>query len=184
MEDKIRIPITGGPSTGKTTLLEALAQRGFKVIPEIARIIIEEEMKKDSECLPWKNLYLFQQKVARLQLEQEHSYDGTHFLLDRGIVDGHGFSINGKIPTPELITEVGMQRYPLVLILDRLPFYKNDSARKETEQEAISIHRNLYRAYRETGHDPLTIPYFPDEDITRAVGKRADYITKVLEKWL
>ena len=34
--------ITGGPSTGKTTLLEELAKRGYKTIPEVARVVIDE----------------------------------------------------------------------------------------------------------------------------------------------
>ena len=38
--------ITGGPCTGKTTMLEQIAQKGFKKIEECAREIIQEEEAK------------------------------------------------------------------------------------------------------------------------------------------
>ena len=56
--------ITGGPGVGKTTVVEILARRGYAIVPEAARMIIEEERLKDSDVLPWKNLSLFQIEVA------------------------------------------------------------------------------------------------------------------------
>jgi predicted ATPase len=47
--------ITGGPGAGKTTLLDALVQRNFKCIPEVARQIIKEHVEMEGEALPWKN---------------------------------------------------------------------------------------------------------------------------------
>ncbi|PIS15984.1 hypothetical protein COT62_00785 [Candidatus Roizmanbacteria bacterium CG09_land_8_20_14_0_10_41_9] len=38
--------ITGAPSAGKTTLLKELEKKGYTVIYEAARIIIDREMKK------------------------------------------------------------------------------------------------------------------------------------------
>lgn len=40
--DPVRVVITGGPGTGKTTLLEELARRGFAVESEVARAILRE----------------------------------------------------------------------------------------------------------------------------------------------
>jgi predicted ATPase len=170
-----RIVLTGGPGRGKTTLIEVLAARGFRVIPEMARMVIEEEQKKDSDCLPWMNLYAFQEKVARLQLEQEHSYEGDNHILDRGIIDGHGYSLMGEIQTPGLITQIGSGRYPLVLLLDELPFYKNDSARKETKEEGRRAHGFIKMAYQEFGYNTFDIPFVGTPE------KRADYVMGLLE---
>ncbi|VVB79594.1 AAA domain protein [uncultured archaeon] len=173
-----RIVFTGGPCSGKTTLLEQLALKGLTIVPETARIIIEQEQKRDSEILPWRNLYGFQEEVARVQLEQEHSYEGRHLFLDRGVVDGHGFSLNGKIPTPEIIMDFGKSRYNLVFLLDPLPNYKNDSSRKETPQMARKIHDRLDEAYRHFGYQPIRIP------VLGSVEERANYATKLLERVL
>ncbi len=46
--------LTGGPSVGKITVIEILAKRGYKILPEVARMIIEEERIKGTDILPWK----------------------------------------------------------------------------------------------------------------------------------
>jgi predicted ATPase len=38
------VVLTGGPGTGKTTLLEALRDNGFSVVPENARPIIRDQL--------------------------------------------------------------------------------------------------------------------------------------------
>lgn len=44
------IVITGGPSVGKSTLLNELRKSGFTVVPEQATAVI-----KEGKILPWKN---------------------------------------------------------------------------------------------------------------------------------
>jgi predicted ATPase len=80
--------ITGGPGIGKTTIIELLAMKGYKIVPEAARMIIEEEKLVESDAVPWKNLQLFQEKVAARQLELESVVKGDVIFLDRGIIDG------------------------------------------------------------------------------------------------
>lgn len=46
--------ITGGPGTGKTSLIEALERDGLKTIKEVARDIIKEQQQQGGEALPWK----------------------------------------------------------------------------------------------------------------------------------
>jgi predicted ATPase len=181
MKHKKTIVFTSGPCGGKTTLLEELASRGLTVVPETARLIIEEEQKKDSDCLPWRNLYSFQQKVAKIQRELEHSYDDKTLFLDRGIIDGHGFSVQGKVATPDLVFKVGIGRYSLVLLLDPIPNYKTDESRKETPEMAREIHNHLGAAYRGFGYNTHTIPVITAENVPLAIKMRADYVTKLLE---
>ena len=38
--------ITGGPCSGKTTLVDQLADKGFRTVPETARLYIEKEMAR------------------------------------------------------------------------------------------------------------------------------------------
>ena len=45
--------ITGGPGTGKTTVLRELERRGFAVEEEVARRIIREQMESGGNALPW-----------------------------------------------------------------------------------------------------------------------------------
>ncbi|WP_259964902.1 AAA family ATPase [Leisingera aquaemixtae] len=45
--------VTGGPGTGKTSLITELARRDFQTIPESGRAIIREEMQTGGDALPW-----------------------------------------------------------------------------------------------------------------------------------
>jgi len=47
------IVVSGGPGSGKTTVLHELAARGFPFAPEVARQIIQEQMQSGGVALPW-----------------------------------------------------------------------------------------------------------------------------------
>lgn len=38
--------ITGAPCSGKTAVIDELARRGFRTVPEVARAFIDAEMRK------------------------------------------------------------------------------------------------------------------------------------------
>ena len=45
--------ITGGPGSGKSTLIAALAARGISVMPEAGRAIIRDQAAIGGSALPW-----------------------------------------------------------------------------------------------------------------------------------
>ena len=49
------IVITGGPGSGKTSLLNAFSEDGYQVVPEVARNIIREQLEQGGNALPWQN---------------------------------------------------------------------------------------------------------------------------------
>jgi predicted ATPase len=161
--------LTGGPGIGKTTVLNILTERGYKIIPEAARLIIEEEKNKDSEALPWKNLQLFQEKVAAEQIKLESKIIDEQVFLDRGLIDNHGYCTHKKVPTPKVALEEGRGRYNKVFILDRIPGYKTDESRFEDEKTAKEIHSAIIQSYLDFGYDIVTVPVLPPEE-------RADFI--------
>jgi len=167
-----RYVITGGPGRGKSTLIEILAARGYGVVPEAARIIIEEELSKNSDALPWKNLSLFQAKVAQKQLDLESEAVEDTLFLDRGIVDGYGYCMYGKISVPASILENierNDNRYDKVFILESISGYKSDKTRFEDEKMATDIHDAIVAAYDKFGYKPIIVPALPPE-------QRADFV--------
>ncbi len=64
--------ITDGSRAGKTTLLNALAMDGYKVIPEAARAIICEEVETNGDTLPWKNKQLYTDKMIAASILDYH----------------------------------------------------------------------------------------------------------------
>jgi len=45
--------ITGGPGSGKTSLVDALAAEGFRHMPEAGRAIIQDQVDIGGTALPW-----------------------------------------------------------------------------------------------------------------------------------
>lgn len=45
--------ITGGPGSGKTTLIDMLASQGFHHMPEAGRAIIRDQVAIGGTALPW-----------------------------------------------------------------------------------------------------------------------------------
>ena len=156
--------LTGGPGIGKTTLIELLAARGFAIMPEAARLVIEEEKAKDSEILPWKNLGKFQEKVAELQLELEEKATGEIVFLDRSLIDGYGYCALDNVTSPRAIEQLGQNRYNKVFLLDPLPNYENDHSRLEEKTKAKAIHQAIDQAYLDFGYTPIRVPVLSPEE--------------------
>ncbi|MBB6410416.1 putative ATPase [Mesorhizobium sangaii] len=95
--------LTGGPGSGKTTLIEALRRAGFATSVEAGRGIIRDQSAIGGTALPWHDRALF----AELMLSWEmRSYQvaceqtGAVFF-DRGVPDTLGYLRLTGLPVPE-----------------------------------------------------------------------------------
>lgn len=156
--------ITGGPSIGKTTVIEILASRGYATVPEAARMIAEEEKIKNTDFLPWKNLAKFQELVFQRQIELEARAHGETVFIDRGVVDGVGYCRFGKVPVPEGIYAVGKNRYDKVFLLEPLGIYEEDGIRSRKFEDAEKLHTYVIDAYKEFGYQLTSVPVLPPEE--------------------
>lgn len=148
--------ITGGTCTGKTTVINLLKNMGHPTVPETARMVIEKELKNDSDILPWKNLYLFEEEMIKLQIELEKEIKEDSFL-DRGALDSYAFCRIANISIPTVLTE-NIFKYEKVFFLERLDFYKNDHLRVENEELSKKVEKELINVYQEFGYDLIFVP--------------------------
>lgn len=155
--------LTGGPSVGKTTVIELLASRGYTIVPEAARMIIEEERVKQSNILPYKNIQAFQQRVAERQFELEAKARGNIIFYDRGIVDGYAYCKINNVPAPQSVIEHAKGRYDIVFFLESLGTYMEDGIRSRKLEDAERIHAQIKEAYLEFGYNPIVVPVLPPE---------------------
>lgn len=68
--------ITGGPGSGKSTLIDALAAQGFHHMPEAGRAIIRDQVAIGGTALPWADRIAFapvgeRAGFVRAAIEQE-----------------------------------------------------------------------------------------------------------------
>jgi predicted ATPase len=60
--------LTGGPGSGKTTLVEALAARGYATAPEAGRTVIREQLAIGGKAIPWIDRQLFAERMLAFDL--------------------------------------------------------------------------------------------------------------------
>lgn len=163
--------ITGGPSTGKTTLLSALSKFGHTV-PEAARTVIDrarengismEELRSDEQA--------FQEKVVMLKDEFERTTDCDRLtFFDRGMQDTLAYMGYYGYSIADWINELCKKsHYNAVFLLDPLEQYEKDYARIEDDAFRIEIQRLLRAAYEGSGMSVVSVPALTVEE-------RRDYI--------
>lgn len=166
--------VTGPPSAGKTTTLALLAERGYRVIPEAARAIIDEGLARG---LTTDELRLdgakFQQDVLirKQQTEAALPSDET-ILFDRGIPDTMAYCQLRGLDDSEGRKAAKQSEYSHIFVFDPLPF-EQDYARIEDDEQVQRLNRLLEQAYRTQGFRVTRIP-------VASVEERADMIEGML----
>lgn len=168
--------VTGGPGTGKTTLLDALASEGYEIIPEAARDIITEQEKTGGEGVPWKDNRLYTELMLRRSIEDYRNAISVQHKMpvyfDRGIPDSlcH-WMMCGNPLTEEM--EDAAERYRYANTVFILPpwkeIYCTDEARKQSWEEAEQTYHKMIEVYRNLGYQLITIPKDTPENRKRFV---------------
>ncbi|MBK7149969.1 MAG: ATP-binding protein [Bacteroidetes bacterium] len=158
--------ITGGPSSGKTTLINRLRELGYKTTEEIARHYMDIQRENGhpvEEVRSHQNE--FQLAVLRMQVEVEQQLLPEEVVfLDRAIPDAHAYYHFLHIPEhPELAKALENVSYKKVFILDCLPLV-NDYARVENEEAQLKIHEELIAVYEALPFPVVRVPVLSVEE--------------------
>jgi predicted ATPase len=154
----MKFVITGGPSTGKTTIVNGLANRGFRVVHEIATAVIEE-----GKILPWEDRIKFQAEVLRRQQSAEASildFDRP-VILDRGLFDGEAYYIVDKLPIPQAFGSLDASQYALAFLVEPLDFFDETDVRRENLEFTREISVVLEHCYTSRNVKVVHVPAMP-----------------------
>jgi len=160
------VVVSGGPGSGKTTVLGELSKLGFPYAPEVARQIIQEQVNTSGTALPWSD----QKAYTMLMLERSvasylaHESALSLTFSDRGIPDTLGYArIIGLRDTCEIEDACRDYRYaPLVFFAPPWKeIYKTDQERKQNFAEAARTYNVLVEVYRQCGYEVLELPKLP-----------------------
>ncbi len=158
----LKYVLTGGPCSGKTTLVNELRKKGFPVLSESAREILSSNNHK------YKNNYeKLERDIFLHQLKKESKLcrkPGVYFL-DRGTLDCLAYSklLLGYVPK-EIAEHPHHERYHKVFVLERLPFIDDGLRIEKDDAEAQKIHDTLVETYVSYGYNPIHVPVMPIED--------------------
>jgi len=142
------VVIGGGPGAGKTAVIEELARRGYGIVPEIARQIIQEQVQSGGAAVPWGDTRLYTQLMLSRSVESFHQQNGVSEMtfLDRGIPDVLCYArIIGLPDVREIESACRAYRYNRRVFL--LPpwkeIYRTDLERKQTFAEAVQVYETM-----------------------------------------
>ena len=158
-----KIVITGGPGTGKTTLITELEKRNFTCTPEISRQVTLNARKKGIEHLFIEDPLLF----SKLLLEgREQQYIDAEksttpiVFFDRGIPDVHAYMNHFNTKYPSIFIEKSKKyKYDTIFILPPWKsIYITDDERYESYELSVDIYKHLQTAYTELGYNMVEVP--------------------------
>jgi predicted ATPase len=161
--------LTGGPGSGKTTLIEALAAAGFATSPEAGRGIIRDQVAIGGSALPWQDKALFSELMLSWELRswQAACDRAGPVFFDRGVPDTLGYYRLIGLPAPDHV-RVAAERFRYasrVFIAPPWPeIFTQDEERKQTLDEAERTYHSLVGVYGELGYELAELPRAPVEE--------------------
>jgi predicted ATPase len=161
--------ITGGPGSGKSTLVAALDVSGVATSAEVGRRVIREQLATGGDALPWGDERAFADLMLVGEVEARAAALATDgpVVLDRGIPDVVEFLRVSRLSVPAALDGAARDlRYnPRVFLA---PFwaeiYTHDPERKQPAALAAAtqaVMRDTYAAY---GYTLVELPRAPVEE--------------------
>ena len=174
-----KIVITGGPGTGKTSVIEALELQGHYCFHEVSREVILEAQKRGIEQLFLQDPLLFSKKLLEGRIEQHlqaQKWDSEKVFLDRGVPDVVAYlDYFGTEYPSEFEKACDGHRYEQVFVLPPWrKIYTEDNERYETYDQAVAIHDKISATYQRLGYSPIEVP-------EGTIAERTSFILKHLE---
>jgi predicted ATPase len=151
--------ITGASCSGKTTLIDQLADKGFQTVPEVARHYFERELAKGRTIDEIReDGVAFQRGIIGMQLRIEDGLRSSDIIfLYRALPDVLAFCrVFGPNPN-EVLLECFRRRYASVFMLDRLPAEK-DGVRVDDDATRDYLGEWLARDYSALGYSVVRVP--------------------------
>jgi len=167
--------ITGAPCSGKTTVINKLAELDLQVVSEVARGYIEEK-KNEGVCanVLRSDEASFQEAVLRKKiLVEKEIIPQKNVFFDRGVPDSITYFRMCGIDPNKALSSCYHYRYKNVFILNQLTFV-NDYARLENEKEADLLWRWLLSDYEYLGYNLTQVPVM-------SVEERVDMILEMIK---
>ncbi len=181
-----KVVITGGPGTGKTSIVNSLMSKGFICFEEIIRKLTsaakeqgDQNEYRSNPLVFVKDPLDFNTRLLEGRMEQFHSantQETSVVFYDRGIPDVLAYmNYFGQAYTTYFEQACKELRYDEVILLPPWKdIYKADEERLESFEEAVAIHSHLEETYHGLGYGPVMVP-------KGTVAERTSFIIEALK---
>ena len=174
-----RIVVTGGPGAGKTTLLLALQARGYAIVGDSARTIIQDRRKRGLSPRPSQDEFV--RETLRMDIENFDRYAATlgYVFFERSVLDAL-CGLDGVTPLNESELSAWLSKYEYCSKVFVLPpwkeIYVNDGERDHTFEHAERVYDITREWYRRLGrYQLIEVPKV-------SVAERCAYVLQALAR--
>jgi len=173
-----KVVITGGPSTGKTTVINELINRGYYCMEEISRQVTKKAQEEGIEQLFLEDPLLFSRLLLKGRIKQYKNADLLEeklIFFDRGIPDVHAYMNYLDVQYPKkYIKKSKKYRYDCILLMPPWEkIYITDTERYESFEQSLAIYNHLKHTYQNLDYDVKEIP-------PGSVNERLNFILKTV----
>lgn len=173
-----KIVITGGPGTGKSSIIYELIKKGYLCFEEVSRQVTLDARKKGIDQLFLTQPILFSQLLLEGRIKQFNDADNTNeelVFFDRGIPDVPAYmDYAGSSSPKEFITACESNIYDKAFVLAPWEtIFHSDNERYETFDQAKDIYQQLLKTYESFGYTLIDVPF-------DTIEKRTDFILNTL----
>ena len=160
---KQKIVITGGPGTGKSSIIRQLEKHGYECLHEISRQVTLEAQKQGISQLFLEKPLLFSEKLLegrKIQHREADIIPTSLIFIDRGIPDVLAYMDYFNTTYSVYFTNA-CKEYPYDKIFFLPPWeeiYQSDNERYESFKEASLISKYLFETYKKYGYTPIEVP--------------------------
>ena len=154
--------LAGGPCSGKTTLLRALAQAGYSIRHETANTMLEQASPEERGSLRIDPV-VWQRQVLEADLDLFKDLPTEELIFcDTSFVETVVFGARaGLIFGPNTQAWLRRYRYRQVFFLEPLVDYESTAIRIESQDVALALSKDIYRFYQNLGYDLVRVPALP-----------------------
>ena len=164
--------VTGGPGSGKSSLIDALHRSGYARSIEAGRGVIHDQMAIGGRALPWIDPLLFAEMMLSWEMRSYSLAQQTPgpVFFDRGVPDVLGYLRLLHLPAPEHMAKAAkMFRYNRRVLIAPpwQEIFRHDRERKQDFNEAVRTYDAMVETYTSLNYDLIEIPRVPIEERLR-----------------
>ncbi len=178
-----KIVITGGPGTGKSTVINELEKRKYDCMHEISREVTIMAKKNGIEQLFLKDPMLFSKLLLEGRVQQflrAEKLRSNLVFFDRGIPDVFAYMNYLGVSYPSVFINQSKQHkyYDALFIMPPWKeIYITDSERYESFEQSLAIYNHLKIAYKDLGYTIIEVPFGTAEERANFILEKIEQIT-------
>jgi predicted ATPase len=155
--------LTGGPGSGKTTLIQALERAGYARSVEAGRSVIQDQVAIGGHGLPWCDPAAFAELMLSWEMRSYHMAEELPGIVffDRGVPDVLGYLSTVGIPAPPHMRKAAATfRYNRCVFIAPpwREIFGTDDERNQNFDEAVRTYDAMLATYAAYHYELVEIP--------------------------